>query len=154
MKTCFKCKRELPLSEFYKHKQMKDGHLNKCIECAKRDIREFRKTHDHVREQDTFKYHNNPAKKEQTNNNCKSWRERNPKAHKAHNLVQVAVKTGKLLRQPCEVCNAPKAIAHHDDYDKPLDVGWLCKLHHNRHLSEYYTNEQLQEEVANGKSTT
>ena len=36
-KICFKCGRELPLSHFYKHRQMKDGHLNKCIDCTKID---------------------------------------------------------------------------------------------------------------------
>jgi len=38
-KLCFKCGLIRPLGMFYKHAQMGDGHLNKCIECTKTDTK-------------------------------------------------------------------------------------------------------------------
>ena len=48
----------------------------------------------------------------------------------AQKQVLRAVRSGRLVRLPCEVCGDPKTDAHHDDYDKPIDVRWLCRPHH------------------------
>lgn len=53
--------------------------------------------------------------------------------HKARWQVRRAIASGKLVRQPCEVCGTQPAHGHHDDYSKPLDVRWLCPVHHREH---------------------
>lgn len=53
--------------------------------------------------------------------------------HKARWLVRRAIEAGRLVRQPCEICGASPAQAHHDDYSRPLDVRWLCRAHHAEH---------------------
>lgn len=47
--------------------------------------------------------------------------------------VRNAIRRGEMSKQPCEICNNPKAQAHHDDYSKPLVVRWLCTKHHNEY---------------------
>lgn len=49
---------------------------------------------------------------------------------KARELFKTAVRYGRITRQPCEVCGEPKTDGHHTDYDKPLEVVWLCRKHH------------------------
>lgn len=39
-KTCFKCLKVLPIDMFYRHPEMKDGHLNKCKVCNRADTKE------------------------------------------------------------------------------------------------------------------
>lgn len=53
------------------------------------------------------------------------------KKGRARLKVLDATRSGRLVKQPCEVCGIKKVHAHHDNYDKPLSVRWLCKFHHN-----------------------
>ena len=127
MKKCFKCGEEKPLHEFYKHKQMKDGHVNKCKKCNKRDVANHRLENiDKIREYDRSRG------SRQSYSYIKEYREKYPNKYKATTMVNNHIRSGNLHKEPCEVCGAGKAVAHHDDYSKPLNIRWLCQAHHKQ----------------------
>lgn len=50
----------------------------------------------------------------------------------AWRMVGEALKNGIIKQQPCIICGDKKSLAHHEDYDKPIEVDWLCFLHHQQ----------------------
>ena len=134
MKTCFKCKAEKPLTEFYKHSRMADGHLNKCKECTIHDSASHRnKNLEKVRAYDRERGKIPERIKANTEVN-RAWRAEDTRRHRAHNMVARAIRNGSLVRLPCIRCGEDKSLAHHEDYDKPLEVMWLCQpCHKQRH---------------------
>jgi len=134
MKICFKCKEQKPLTEFYKHKAMEDGYLNKCKTCAKKDVLEHRKKNiDKIREYDR-KRAKNPERQAANIVVNRAWRNEDKRRQKAHSQVAKAIRNGVLVRQSCVRCGEKNSLAHHEDYDHPLDVMWLCQpCHKQRH---------------------
>lgn len=63
-------------------------------------------------------------------NKSKRMRAKYPEKFAARTKLRYAVKTGKVIKLPCEMCGDIKSQGHHSDYSKPLDVQWLCDLHH------------------------
>ncbi|MDR3173790.1 MAG: hypothetical protein LBU19_06040 [Treponema sp.] len=53
-----------------------------------------------------------------------------PEKATAVKILGDAVRSGKIIRRPCEICGNQKSEGHHRDYTKPLDVIWLCRKHH------------------------
>ncbi len=138
-KKCYKCGQVKNLSLFYKHKQMSDGHFNKCIECAKNDATAHRNANiDRIRQYDKDRA-KLPHRKLQASKQEKKFRREHPLASAAHCMVSRAVKAG-ILKRPCRcsVCHKKrKILAHHEDYKKPLDVLWLCQpCHKQMHKDE------------------
>ena len=131
-KTCFKCNLSKNISCFYKHKHMKDGHLNKCIECAKNDVHIHRnlnleKIQAYDRDRGAL-----PHRRYLSSKICIEYRKNNPNRYKATTYIQNAIKKGVIERLPCEICGAINSHAHHSSYseDMWLYVTWLCSIHH------------------------
>lgn len=143
-KTCFKCGESKPRSEFYRHPEMSDGLLGKCKECAKRDVKANRlRRYGYYREYDRGRAmlphrverrrrYSTSYRGRAIERKCKQrWIRRNPEKRKAHHALNNAIRDGKIMRQPCEVCGDVNSHGHHFDYQRPLEVRWLCAEHHH-----------------------
>lgn len=71
-------------------------------------------------------YHKTAAGKAAKKVNDARQREKFPEKYQARQEVLKAVRSGRLIKLPCQHCGATKTQAHHHDYTKPLDVEWLC----------------------------
>lgn len=130
MKPCFKCGRTLPLREFYRHPVMADGHLGKCKDCAKRDVRENRAKRAEQYAEYERRRNSDVVRRVLCQRYQRRQHARDPMKNRARLKTRRAILSGALVRQPCEVCGNPKVDAHHVDYSRPLDVRWLCRRHH------------------------
>lgn len=140
-KVCFKCNVMKPLSEFYEHSEMADGHVNKCKECNKKDVHENRlKNIDYYRRYDIERA-KNPERAKAAYELISNWRKSDKRITSAHNKVARALRKGILTKQPCCICGSDKSIAHHESYDKPLDVVWYCQIHHKERHKEMVLND-------------
>lgn len=133
---CGKCGNFKPYEDFYKNKRTILGITYECKKChcetsvRTRDKNKSRKTN---KEYMRRAYQKNPDKIRAY------WRTRSetdPQKLHARNLLNSAVRHGKIKRPlSCEKCGAVGMVyGHHEDYDKPLDVQWLCAdCHGERH---------------------
>ncbi len=138
MKTCSKCKRALPIDQFHKAKQNKDGLKGQCKRCRylhevgyrnKPKTKEHRRAYSkQVRQTAKRKlYDQFYQQKDKTRKQCRG-------------VARYMMKTGKIKKRPCAVCGSSKSEMHHANYEFPNAVTWLCKQHHEQ---EHLTNQWL-----------
>lgn len=148
-KKCFKCLKVKDLKQFYVHKQMADGHLNKCKSCAKSDVQVHRsKNLERIQDYDRNRHNNDkhraavkrgykartstPEGRAKEFQKAKVWQENNRPKRIAHYTAANAIKRGLIPKgESCERCGTTELLhAHHEDYDKPLAINWLCRTCH------------------------
>lgn len=142
-KTCRQCGHDVRLADYYRHPRTADGVMAVCKACHRKNVSanyQRNKAHYQEYERGRANLPHRVAQREaysQTSEgraaharSSRKQRQVRPLQRAARVAVGNALRTGRLIRQPCEVCGAERAQAHHDDYSKPLDVRWLCTTHH------------------------
>lgn len=84
------------------NKRMKNQTV--CKECHTKYMREWRKT---------YKLNKDQKKKDICRSYANTYKQR-----------------GKLKIGLCLICGSEKAEMHHEDYEKPLEIIWLCRKCH------------------------
>lgn len=79
------------------------------------------------RNYDSVRYKTHPDQEHARRNR---WKQANPLKVESQRLANNAQRRGELVKQPCEKCGSINVSKHHDDYTKPLEVRWLCHVHH------------------------
>jgi len=133
-KVCFKCGISKPSEEFYKHPQMGDGYLGKCKTCTKKDVLEHRlKNIERIREYDRIRG-KIPERSKKAAAVSEKWRKADRRRIVCHSAIAKAYRNGTLVPKSCEWdgCTNEHAYAHHESYDRPLDVVFYCQPHHKQ----------------------
>lgn len=105
---CTKCKKFKLIGKFEVRKDRPIGHYSHCKTCRNKEQKKRRRG--------------------------KIESNRNVRKRRAMNTANYAQKVGKLIKpSKCEGCNVKtnELNKHHDNYNKPLEVDWLCNDCHS-----------------------
>ena len=152
MKKCSKCEIEKEEDQFWKRNNRKSGVNSECKACAK--TRRNKKYKDNIEEfrakRKEYYYSNREylvslqVESQRRNKNYRKYQNKRLIAKKksgdkkflARSILSMALR-GKMISKPenCTTCGIKGKIeGHHSDYNKPLEVLWLCvKCHRQIH---------------------
>jgi len=147
MKVCRRCKIAHPSEAFAETHKSHDGLAWLCRDCTRLRAKEYRAAKgERARSEDRARHVRDRDKRNAALRDLRARRpdpaaNRQQKAKRlartggASRAVESALRGGLLDRGPCESaagggCRG-RIEGHHDDYNKPLDVRWLCVQHHN-----------------------
>lgn len=124
---CMKCNVTKPINLFYNCNIRKRTNTGECKSCAKTRIRASQK------QPHRLAYYASAEGKQAAVNNFNNYVAKYPNRYAVRRETSNAIQRGYLVRAlTCECCDkAGKIEAHHDDYNKALDVRWLCTTCHN-----------------------
>ncbi len=153
MKICRTCKKEKNEDEFYAHKQFLHSDCKIC-ECDRRKRKRLENPEEYKKKKREYHEKNKEKIKKQVHENylknresvlerTRIWRqvnsekfkeywkksnEKNPQRRRARKILNDHLHRGKIIKgRFCHMCGKEKELhAHHENYENPLAVIWIC----------------------------
>lgn len=153
MKKCKMCLKHKLSTSFYRHSASLDGLMYICKECHKECMRINRLTNSAVQVREVARA-KKPHRRVNAQKMTDRWRRDKPDAYKAKNALNNALRDGKIVKRPCQICGSTKHLhARHRDYSNPLDVVWLCaRCNHRIHAAFPELKPENRKRKASGES--
>ena len=135
MKKCSKCKIEKNIELFSRNRSTSDGFHSQCKDCMKKYYQSEKGKATRSKHMNTDRYKASMVRYAQSEKgkaafakSSAKYNVNNPYKKKAQFKVNNALVSGKLINpNKCSKChNKCRPEAHHDDYNKALEVRWLC----------------------------
>ena len=152
-RRCCLCKRRKPLTDFTKNKSLPLGVTSECRPCHSRRLISYRRSEHGARKQRSYvrvyrlrhrdavlRRYRRYQRANSTSRHVRERRNRERLKFRAREILRDSVKRG-LVKKPhrCQQCGrARKPLhGHHQNYDKPLAVDWLCAPCHGQRHATY-----------------
>jgi len=141
-KYCKTCDAYKKFSEFSPHKNGSHGLYSYCKDCAtKLSLKGYHRRNEdpeynqkiledaRLRSQEVRlnPLYERPDNKEYAARTNKKY----PEKLRARQAIDRGLRNGSITKLSCQICGDTQSQAHHEDYSKPLEVIWLCKIHHS-----------------------
>ena len=130
-KICIFCEENKSLNDFYPCSTAIDGRYNRCKKCYVEQGVEYRRINPEIQQRYWIIVKLTPGHNAKNAIRLAKYRKINPMKARAHDLLNAAIRYGKIAPKPCVVCGSTDLVhGHHADYTLPLEVRWLCPACH------------------------
>lgn len=130
---CIGCGKRKNLEKFYRWARGKYGRQAQCIECRKIYKRVHPRSEAQRKRDRIYNRKYRANNKDKINARMAKYRATHRKEFRARYKIEKRKRRGYITEEPCQVCRTTKNLhGHHPDYDKPLEIIWLCPLHHSK----------------------
>lgn len=135
MKQCSKCRGVYDESHFHKHRATRDGLQYACKLCQAEHTRKsqiaFPERHNANTKRSSLKFQSQHGI-----SRASLWMRNNKDKRRLYNKAYYALRRKQTPPDTCSMCGVKSSDihAHHIDYNKPLEVVWLCR---ECHLAEH-----------------